>query len=165
SRNWIELRQKHFNKSTYIVLGYGGYQKHVETRHALSLLLNKMIRFDTLTIAIQYFSFALNGNAYMGVGRNLAYRKSLFFQNKGFAKHNHIFSGDDDLFVNENATGDNVAIEFDPASFTCSLPKQTFNDWLKQKARHGSTSSYYKSKHKNHLEALHLSDLFFILLF
>ena len=39
----------------------------------------------------------------MGVGRNLAYKKSLFFKNKGFASHINITSGDDDLFIQEVA--------------------------------------------------------------
>jgi len=91
------------------------------------------------------------GNAFMGVGRNLAYRKELFFKHKGFASHQHIMSGDDDLFVNEAATAHNVAIEFSPESFVFTEPKTTFESWSRQKARHMTTGKYYKGKHKRAL--------------
>ena len=70
--------------------------------------LNKYIRYDCMTIAMQYLGMAIRGIPYMGVGRNLAYRRSVFFENKGFGNHNHIVSGDDDLFVNSNASGKNT---------------------------------------------------------
>ena len=103
---------------------------------------------DAFLIAVQYLSFALFRNPYMGVGRNLSYRKSLFFKTKGFARHNHVVSGDDDLFVNENANADNTVIEVQPESFTYSDSKKTFNEWYKQKLRHTSTGKYYKRGHK-----------------
>jgi hypothetical protein len=100
----------------------------------------------------------------MGVGRNLCYRKSLFFRCKGFAKHNHLFSGDDDLFVNENATRDNVAIQTDKESFTVSDPKKTLREWFDQKRRHGTTANYYKAKHRFQLALLSISEFLFIAL-
>jgi hypothetical protein len=81
----------------------------------------------------------------MGVGRNLAYEKALFFENKGFAGHYHLLSGDDDLFVNENATGRNCVVEFSPESHTLSRPETTFRAWIKQKKRHLSAGSHYKT--------------------
>ena len=129
SSTWIRDMHAHFNSGTEIVLGYGSYRKEKG-------FLNKMIRFDTFFIALQYFSFALTGMPYMGVGRNLSYRKSLFFGTKGFARHYHLLSGDDDLFVNENATDKNTEIEIQPDSFTYSDPKKTFGEWFRQKARH-----------------------------
>jgi hypothetical protein len=83
----------------------------------------------------------------MGVGRNLAYRKSLFFSNKGFASHYGLYSGDDDLFVNETATRSNTAVEFHHDSHTISIPKVKLRDWLRQKKRHLTTSARYKSHH------------------
>ena len=74
-------------------------------------MLNKYIRFDSLTIAMQYLGMAIRGIPYMGVGRNLAYRRSVFFRNKGFGSHNHVISGDDDLLVNTIATGKNTAVD------------------------------------------------------
>jgi biofilm PGA synthesis N-glycosyltransferase PgaC len=140
SDQWLNRMQENFTDRTDIVLGYGGYA-------SCKGLLNTYIRFDTLIIALQYLSFAIAGIPYMGVGRNLAYRKSLFFKNKGFASHYDLLSGDDDLFVNETATNENTAVEFHPESHILSIPKLTWIEWKKQKKRHLTTSSRYKSKH------------------
>lgn len=156
-KNWLTRMQLNFTGDTEIVLGYGAYQKEPG-------FLNKLIRFDTFLIGLQYLSYAVGGNAYMGVGRNLAYRRSLFFRNKGFAKHNHIFSGDDDLFVNESATKTNTRIEIDPEAFTISEPKTSFGDWYRQKRRHMSTSQHYKASHKFQLFITSVSVLFFYIL-
>jgi hypothetical protein len=126
-----------FSEDHKIVLGYGGYERRKG-------LLNTLIRYETTFTAIQYLSYAIKGNPYMGVGRNLAYEKALFFDNKGFAGHYHLLSGDDDLFVNQNATGLNCAVEFSPESHTLSLPETTFRAWIKQKKRHLSSGSHYK---------------------
>lgn len=140
SSDWIKTMSS-CTKEKEIVLGFGAYQK-------LPGLLNKLIRFETLFTAIQYFSLALCKMPYMGVGRNLGYKKELFFKVKGFSKHQHILSGDDDLFVNEVANKTNTAIVFTKKSHTLSLPKTTFSAWLKQKKRHLSTGKFYKFKHQ-----------------
>ena len=101
SDKWLEDMTSHFDDKTDFVLGYGGYLNEKG-------LLNKYIRYDSMTIAMQYLGMAIRGIPYMGVGRNLAYRRSVFFNNKGFGAHNHIISGDDDLFVNSNATKSNT---------------------------------------------------------
>ena len=133
--------QDAFLPGVEIVLGYGPYQK-------MPGLLNKLIRFETFHTALQYFSYALAGKTYMGVGRNLAYRKKIFFNNKGFSAINNIPSGDDDLFINKVATKKNTAIVLDPDTFTVSKPKQTWKDWMRQKNRHYTTGKYYKPSHK-----------------
>ena len=111
-------------------------------------LLNKYIRYDSVTIAMQYIGMALRGVPYMGVGRNLAYRRSVFFRNKGFGAHNHIISGDDDLLVNTIASGDNTAVEIRSESHTISVPCSSLNDWILQKKRHLTTAPYYKFRDK-----------------
>ncbi len=140
SESWLkEMVQPYSNHNIEIVLGYGGYI-------CSKSFLNKIIRFDALFIAMQYLSFAKAGIAYMGVGRNLSYRKSLFIKNKGFAHHSGLLSGDDDLFVNETATKSNVAVV--THVHTRSIPRKTFKSWILQKKRHQSTFSHYKNKHK-----------------
>ncbi len=141
SNRWLKKIQENFTKEKSIVLGYGGYFPKFS-------LLNNYIRYDTLIIAIQYLSYKLAGKPYMGVGRNLAYRKSFFFEKKGFASHYHLLSGDDDLFVNENANKSNTAIEISEESHTRSIPADSLKQWIKQKKRHMSTGKYYKGIHK-----------------
>lgn len=158
SNKWIDKISSNFTDKTEIVLGYGKY----ESRKGL---INKIIRFDTLHIAIQYFSFSLIGQTYMGVGRNLAYRKSLFYKNKGFILHYTISSGDDDLFINNVATKNNSRIEISPESHTISIPKTSFLAWMKQKRRHLSTGRYYKFRHKLLLGVYSITQFLFYLTF
>lgn len=139
--HWITRMVDNYEGDKQIVLGYGGYEPRPG-------LLNKLIRFDTLFIAMQYFGMALSGKPYMGVGRNLSYKKDLFFKVKGFTSHYKIMAGDDDLFINQVATPTNVAVEISPHSHTFSLSKNTFRAWLQQKRRHMATGKYYQKKHK-----------------
>ena len=141
SEYWIQKMQDGYDKEVEIVLGYGAYHKQPG-------ILNKLIRFETFHTALQYLSYALAGIPYMGVGRNLSYKKDLFIRNKGFSSINHIPSGDDDLFINKVATGKNTAVIIDPDAVTRSIPKTTWSGWLKQKARHYTTAKFYKPKHK-----------------
>jgi cellulose synthase/poly-beta-1,6-N-acetylglucosamine synthase-like glycosyltransferase len=141
SPNWITSMQSVFSEKTDIVLGYGPYAPQPG-------LLNKLIRFDTLMVAVQYMSLALAGLPYMGVGRNLAYRKSLFYDVGGFIKHYKISSGDDDLFINQVARGSNTRIQPIPDAFTYSRSKQTFSYWFRQKKRHLTTGRFYRMSHK-----------------
>jgi glycosyltransferase involved in cell wall biosynthesis len=141
SENWIEKMQGAYDEQTEIVLGYGAYHKKPG-------LLNKLIRFETFHTGLQYLSYALAGVPYMGVGRNLSYKKDLFLRNKGFSSINHIPSGDDDLFVNKVATAKNTTVILDPETITRSIPKTTWTGWLRQKARHYTTAKFYKPKHK-----------------
>jgi cellulose synthase/poly-beta-1,6-N-acetylglucosamine synthase-like glycosyltransferase len=141
SDKWLEGIASHFNDEISFVLGYGGYIKKKG-------LLNKYIRYDSMTIAMQYLGMAIRGIPYMGVGRNLAYKRSVFFDNKGFGAHNHIVSGDDDLFVNANATGGNTCVEFRPDTHTRSVPCSSCKEWRIQKKRHLTTAPYYKFRDK-----------------
>ncbi|MEP1488672.1 MAG: glycosyltransferase [Algibacter sp.] len=155
SRSWISEMCSLFDTEKSIVLGYGGYSKIKNS------FLNKLIRFETLVTAIQYFSFAKSGIPYMGVGRNLAYTKKQFFDAKGFMGHMKIKSGDDDLFINEAATQKNTALSFSKNSFTTSTPKKTFKTWITQKRRHVSTAKHYKPVHKYLLSIIYATNLLF----
>jgi cellulose synthase/poly-beta-1,6-N-acetylglucosamine synthase-like glycosyltransferase len=141
SESWIEKMQQGYKENTEIVLGYGPFHKKKE-------FLNKLIRWETFHTALQYLSYAEAGMPYMGVGRNLSYKKSIFFRHKGFSSHNHVASGDDDLFINLAATKRNTQIVIDKDSFTLSEPPRTWREWMKQKRRHYTTSRYYKATHK-----------------
>jgi glycosyltransferase involved in cell wall biosynthesis len=141
SKKWIASMQSAFQTKTQIVLGYAPYKSEAG-------FLNKLIRFDAFMGALHYLSFSLLHQPYMGVGRNLAYSKSMFYKNHGFINHYKINSGDDDLFINQVANKTNTAICIQPESFTYSVPKKSLGLWLKQKKRHLSTSGLYRMKHR-----------------
>lgn len=128
-------------ESKDIVLGFSPYfeeQGHV----------NRLVRYDTLFNGLHYLGAALCGHPYMGVGRNLAYRKSLFFESGGFTHLMNNMAGDDDLFVNHVATKENTAVVLSRNSFMWSLAKKTLKEWWQQKRRHVSVSPAYKGSTK-----------------
>lgn len=137
SKYWIQSMAQEFGDTKEIVLGYGPMLRKKG-------FLNKLIRFDTSWIALNYLSMALHDRAYMGVGRNLAYTKSLFFSVDGFKSHYSIASGDDDLFIQEASKPNNCTIQIEPISHMPSPPKDTISEWVQQKSRHYTTSTKYK---------------------
>ncbi len=141
SENWINQMTSKISDTKQLILGYGKYQSQLG-------FLNKLIRYETMQTALQFFSYALMGKAYMGVGRNLAYTRKLFFDNNGFYNHLDILSGDDDLFVNEVSTAENTDICINTESFTISKPLLTWKQLVRQKRRHISTAHYYKLSHR-----------------
>jgi glycosyltransferase involved in cell wall biosynthesis len=137
SSAWLKQMMQHYTGQKEVVIGYGPYQKRKG-------FLNKIVRFDTTAIAATYLSFAISGRPYMGVGRNMSYKKARFFEVEGFKKHYHIQSGDDDLFIQDAATRKNVAVALNPESFVYSEPKEKWKEWIKQKQRHYTTATNYK---------------------
>ena len=141
SKDWISSVSKHFSPDTQFVLGFSPYQSKPG-------FLNSFIRFETLISGIQFISFALLGIPYMGVGRNLSYRRSKFLEVKGFNNLIKVTGGDDDLFVNQHARKKNTAVCIDPDSLVTSFPKTTFRSFFSQKVRHLSVGKYYRFGHR-----------------
>jgi len=154
SDQWLRCIQRNFNEETEIVLAYSPYEFRAG-------ILNRFIRYETFITALNYLSYALKGIPFMGVGRNMAYRKSLFFKGKGFASHMHILSGDDDLFVNQNANRTNTRIEIDFDSHIWSEPKKSLSSYFTQKFRHQGAGKAYKGSHRKMLSLQALSGFMF----
>jgi cellulose synthase/poly-beta-1,6-N-acetylglucosamine synthase-like glycosyltransferase len=158
SPDWLRNMVANYDSKTEIVLGYGTYRKTVG-------FLNQLIRYDSFLVAMQYMSFALAGKPYMGVGRNLSYKKSLFYNAKGFTSHYKLKSGDDDLFINKAANKQNTRIEISPDAHTISIAKASLVQWILQKRRHYSTARYYRPVFKFLLTLNYVSKLFLYLSF
>lgn len=137
SNQWLRQMAGTFSNTKQVVLGYG-------PSTAQKGFLNKVVRFDTAWIGVNYMSMALARLPYMGVGRNLAYTKTVFESVNGFKSHYGLPSGDDDLFIQEAARKSNYTIQIDPATYCFSPPPNTWKTWQRQKNRHYSTSSRYK---------------------
>ncbi|MEO3406551.1 glycosyltransferase [Mucilaginibacter sp. CAU 1740] len=157
SENWISRMMANFSTGVEIVLGYSPYTKRRG-------FLNAFTRFETIKTAISYLSSALVGDPYMGIGRNLAYTKTLFFSEKGFASHMHVLSGDDDLFVNQHATSNNTVIELNPETFVYTEAKTSFKAWFRQKKRHMGVGKLYKNQHRRMLSFDAISGFIFYIL-
>lgn len=141
SANWIREVMKGFLAHKEVVLGFSPYFE--ERGH-----VNRLVCYDTLFNGLHYLGAALCGHPYMGVGRNLAYTKSLFFESGGFTHLMTSRAGDDDLFVNHVATKENTSVVLSRDSFTWSIAKKTLKEWLQQKRRHVSVSPSYRSNTK-----------------
>jgi cellulose synthase/poly-beta-1,6-N-acetylglucosamine synthase-like glycosyltransferase len=138
---WITSMSSQFGEQSQFVLGLSPYQKRPG-------FLNLFIRFESLLTSLQYFAFALLKNPYMGVGRNLAYRKSLFLEKKGFNQFLNVTGGDDDLFVNQHAKGASTNVRLVPEAQVFSIPKTTWKSFFYQKVRHLSVGKRYRLKHR-----------------
>lgn len=144
SKHWIREMVSGFESGKDIVLGFGAY--FMEKSH-----VNRLVQYDTLFNGLHYLGAALCGHPYMGVGRNLAYRKSLFFESGGFTHLMTNRAGDDDLFVNHVATKQNTTVVLTRESLTWSPSKKTLKEWLLQKRRHLSVSPAYRTETKARL--------------
>lgn len=153
SEYWISRMKSVQDAETEIVLGYAPYEKREGW-------LNKWIRYEALYTAVQYLSSALVGRPYMGVGRNLMYKKTLFDSLNGFTEHEHLTGGDDDLFVNAAANFKNTKVCLHPDTWMYSPPKETWSSYQRQKKRHLSVSHHYKLMDKIWLALLAGSHVF-----
>ncbi len=152
SKAWIAGMSRHFYDGVQIVAGISTYRKERG-------LLNLFVRFEGALTALQYVAFGLLNMPYMGVGRNLAYRKSLFLENKGFNQFLGIIGGDDDLFVNQHATSKNWRVELGAETNMLSIPEKTWKEFFLQKVRHLSVGKHYRFVHRFILGAFMLSGI------
>jgi glycosyltransferase involved in cell wall biosynthesis len=157
SKDWITAMSSQFSKQKTIVLGYGKYEKVANS------FVNKIIRFENVVNTIQYFSWAKLGQPYMGLGRNMAYKKEEFFNVNGFIDHMQIRTGDDELFINQAANGKNTTIAYTPESFSISKPKTSFSEFFNQKRKQIATANYFKSIDQFRLGIFYGSQLLFLL--
>jgi glycosyltransferase involved in cell wall biosynthesis len=138
STEWIHQMAGSFTEQASFAIGYSPYKNFPG-------LLNSFIRFETIITAVQFIAFAMLGKPYMATGRNLAYRKKIFLDNKGFHNHLQVRGGDDDLFVNQHSTGSNTRIMLSPKAIVISQPKKTWRDFYQQKIRHLAVGKRYKA--------------------
>ncbi|HKK67121.1 MAG TPA: glycosyltransferase [Bacteroidales bacterium] len=136
SDQWLRYMGAGYAGGNDVVLGLGTYQRRKS-------LLNALIHYDTMLIAMMYGGMAQRIKPYMGVGRNLAYKKSLWLEKGGFRGFSNTLSGDDDLFVNAYAQRKRTAVVFHPGAKTISEPATSFRDWRRQKVRHLGSSKRY----------------------
>ncbi len=137
SRNWISLMVRHHESNCQVVIGMNLLSKKKG-------LLHKFAAYDHLINGLQMLSLALFHRPYCGNGRNLAYKKELFYEQKGYSKYMNLQAGEDDLFINQVATSGNTSVEISPESQTHSY-LEGFYVWKELKIRKATTQRYYKS--------------------
>ena len=157
SKQWLSGMVNGFSDGSEIVLGVGQYEKKES-------IINTFIQMDTGFIAMNYLSYALANFPYMSVGRNVAYKKELFFKVGGFKSHYDIASGDDDLFINEISMDTKVTIVFSNDAQTTSVPKENFKSFFRQKVRHVSAGLRYNKRNSILLSFFYSLSVFWYLL-
>ena len=137
SNQWLRKMARNFTSDTDIVLGYSNYEK-------TKGWFNRKITFDTMLNSMRQLGRAIGGHPYTGCGRNLAYRKSLYYNQKGFASHLNLQRGEDDLFVNRTANKRNTRIETSPESIVRITAPHFKKNWAEDKLSYNMTSHYFK---------------------
>ncbi len=137
SDQWLKEISSQFSSEKQIIVGHGRFSKK-------KTLFNLFLRYETFWNAVQYMGFALRGQAFMAVGRNMAYTKSLFLEKDVFKPYLNMASGDDDLFMRACANKHNTTVQLNYNSQTESIPPNNMNEWINRKSRHLTTSPKYK---------------------
>ena len=139
SDNWLSSIARNFVPGVDVVLGYTRMMDKSSAKQSGFQVFNRAL------FAMKYFSFAIMKKPYMGVGSNLAYRKEVFFANKGFSSKLNLHFGDDDLLVNEIANGRNTRIEVSPDSIVESFHEDVREAWSELRMRYNFTSKYLRT--------------------
>ena len=141
NNQWLRLMARNFTPRTQIVLGYSGYERGKGWLH-------KCASFDSLFTSLRYLGLALAGKPYMGIGRNLAYRKEIFFHAKGFSTYLNMQRGEDDLFINQVAHKDNTRVETDIDATVRMQPVECYKDWKEEKVSYMATARFYRGSQR-----------------
>ena len=151
---WLRSVVNRYNSHTEIVIGYSPYIQKKS-------VLNRIMRFDALQNGLLYLSAALNRHPYMGVGKNLSYRKELFFRNNGFISHYTTTVGEDDIFISQVATKKNTEVLIDAENSILTTPTNSFKLWMRQKGSRYSTVSKYNTRARLFLSLFYISQFLF----
>ncbi|MBK9328948.1 MAG: glycosyltransferase [Sphingobacteriales bacterium] len=137
SESWISEMAARVDEQHKIVLGISPYKKKRG-------FLNGLTEYETAQTALQYLGWALLGNPYMSVGRNVAYDAVLIKKKIWTEKELSIASGDDDLTIQTMANARNTTVCLSLNSYTVSDAEDNWPDWMKQKIRHYQSGALYK---------------------
>jgi len=135
--HWIASMMQQFTTGTTVVLSYSRYE-------IIKGVFRNLIAYDNLFQGMRFLGLAASKLPYMGIGKNLAYRKELFFHQKGFASHLNLFSGEDDLFISDVAKGSNTRVEVSPAAVMNIVTEDVKSHWKEARINQICTSSFYK---------------------
>lgn len=151
---WLKNLARNFSEKKEVVLGFCTYTKQKG-------LFKFLLQYDNLTTAMNYMGLALSGHPYRGDGRNIAFKKDLFFKVGGFTKHYNLPLGEDDIFIRNVSTASNTTVSLTPESFLSSDAKHTYKEWKRQKIDRLSTYKYYKPSIKFLLSIPNITTLLF----
>lgn len=118
-----------------IVIGYSRFTEGEDFR-------NKTALFDNLLFSLQYLSRAIKHKPFAGLYKNLAYKKHLFFDNKGFSATLN-YDNAEEVFVNHIMTADNTAVALEQDSYV-STELDNFSHWKNIKTAYSRAKFNFK---------------------
>lgn len=139
STHWLSKIESEVTEQLHILIGYSPFQKGKS-------LLDHFSQYEAFITAFNYLAMALAGHPYMAVGRNLAIRRSFFEASGGYTEFQKITGGDDDLFIQKNATKSNTHVFMGTEAMVYTKPKDTWDQYFIQKTRHLSVGGKYSNK-------------------
>ena len=151
SPNWINEMMKK-SSTCDVILGYSPSQLSGN-------FLSHWINYETWFIAMQYLSAAIMNISYMAVGRNMAFKRSLFNEVGGYDNHPEVKSGSDDLFISGLPENTKVGIAIYKDSWVLTQSSTSIWAYNQQKRRHLTTAPYYKLSTKLRLAVISFSQL------
>lgn len=137
SPNWLRSIGASFAPSTEIVIGYAAPSAMDDTPHPR----RRLHAFDRVRDAVEWLSWAIAGRPFRGTGCNLAYRRELFFRNKGFSRSLELKWGDDDVFISEVATPANTVVQLSQAAMLLEVQSAPASSHRVEKLRRGYLAS------------------------
>ena len=138
SDQWLREYATSFAEGNDIVLGYCKFNIKK------SVPMRRFVMYDNLIHCLKYLSLAIAHKPFMGIGRNMAYRKQLFFDNNGFSNILNIEGGEDDLLINKMVKGNKTSVVISRESMTESSIINRFSTWRFLKSKYMHTKQYFK---------------------
>lgn len=131
TNQWIRSMMDSLGKKD-IVIGYNQFTEGKDFDNRIAL-------FDNLLFTLQYMAMAIKNKPFVGLYKNLAYKKHLFFDNKGFSATLN-FDNAEEVFVNHIMTDTNTAVALSQDSYI-TTELDNFSHWKKIK------TAYYRAKY------------------
>ncbi|MBR6655317.1 MAG: glycosyltransferase [Alistipes sp.] len=135
SERWLSLLAKGFLYGD-VVLGYSGIVRKEG-------FANFIFREYQINKSLAWISAAIRGKAYAGSRNALGFKKELYFNVRGF-NHLDMNAGEDDLFVQQIATPDNVSVVLSPRATCIEQTWGGFAWWLRKMQMLRETRRFYK---------------------
>ena len=155
SMYWIERMVRNFITGTEFVLGLNLYNDNGK-------FIQHMIAYDTILKNLSFLGFAIMCKPYSGTGKNMAYLKSAFFDNNGYAGLLHMQDGEDKMMVNRHATSINTRVESSVAGHTLDMDSLTYKEWRYVKLREMMVEDEFDPKSKTWLLGEPIARMIFV---
>lgn len=151
--NWLNAFAVRFNKGFDFVFGIASFKQSKS-------IVNKIACFENFRSQLLTVTLTKLGLPYSAASRSLGFKKSSFEKIEGYKNTQETLSGDDDLLIREAVKYKmKIGVVENKDALVFSETKSTWKEYLKQKARHTSTSKYYLIKHKIILGTWHLLNI------